>query len=300
MSYTSDDLKNFRSINDDFLGDGNDKMDVSINNNIKELLYFTQILNIEKNDRIIKRINIEIIRLKQLINIQLLNDNIPLIKVFKQISNYDILSQYIYIGIGTAPLSNHSEFFPDFLVEKFQEGKAVLAINIDESFDPNKGDAKNEYDFTTIPSGKKVRSNVNINNRSIKSLEDRIGIDRSKLIAISNDIVDYYRYFEWDSQKAMGKIFQIYNIKVNSEEKDNWFIKEIYKMIKSYPFTCNLLIYRVNCAGGNLKNIAYELTQLSTDTLYRNNLMEPYILATFPLKDSGIEIGSENCSQAKH
>ena len=207
---------------------------------------------------------------------------------------------YIYIGIGTAPLSNHSEFFPDFLVEKLKEGKSVLAINIDEAFDPNKGDARNFYDFITMPSGQKIRSKVNINNRSIKSLVDRIGIDTSKLITISNDIVDYYKYFEWDFKKTRGKIFQIYNIKVNSEEKDNWFIKEIYKMIKSYQFTCNLLIYRVNCAGGNLKDIAYELKQLSRDILYSNNLIEPYILATFPLKDSGIKIGSENCSQAKH
>lgn len=295
MSYTSDDLKIFRAINDNFLGDGNDKMDVSINNNIKELLYFTELLNIEKNKDRIKRFNLEIIRLKQLINIQLLNDNIPLIKVFKQISNYEILAPYIYIGIGTAPLSNHSEFFPDFLVEKLQEGISVLAINIDEAFDPNKGDAINQYDFTTTPSGQKIRSKVDINNRSIKSLEDRIGIDRSKLVTINNDIVNYYRYVDWTPRL---KLFQIYNIKVNSEEKDNWFIKEIYKMIKSYGFTINLLIYRVHCAGGNLRNIAHELSQLSPNKLYSNNLMEPYILATFPLKDSGIKIGLENCSQA--
>ena len=300
MSYTLDDLTQFRSQNKGFMGNGNDKMDVSINNNIKELLYFTQLLNAENNVTLIKNIHIEIIRLKQLINIQLLYDNIQLIKVFKQISNYNILPEYIYLGIGTAPLSNHSEFFPDFLVQKVKEGKSVLAINIDESFDPMKGEASTNFDFITSASGK-IKVPININDRSIKSLKDRIGIDTSKLIVISNDILDFYYYFDLERSPVYKfTIFMIFNIKVNAEKKDDWFIKEIYKMIKTITIPkIKLLIYRVNCAGGNLREISSELRQLSDDELYQNVLMEPYILATFPLKDSEIKIGNENCKKAK-
>ena len=276
-----DRLESLRSKNATFQNDGNDIMNINIKKNILELLYFSEKLNnLKITDKIytdsLKTFNLVSKELKKIISVQLIYDNTDLIKIFKQIYQSIEYVDYIYIGIGTAPLSNKEEFFPQFLIDKAKEGKKILAINFDESFNPNIGDAKGHFGALKIDE---------LNGAIIGVSKDYL---KSKNIEIdshnTSDLVDYY-----ESNKNF--VIIIFNVKINLYEKDDWFIVEIYNKVKEH--NKDLLIYRVNCAGGNL----FALSMKLGGKLFRNNTFEPYILATFKLDQSGIKIGSEECKK---
>ena len=276
-----DELESLRSKNITFQNDGNDIMNINIKKNILELLYFSKKLNnLKISDEYyidsFTTFNLVSKELKKIISVQIIYDNTDLIKIFKQIYQSIDSFDYIYIGIGTAPLTNKEEFFPKFLIDKAREGKKILAINFDESFNPNKRDAKSYFGSKKID-----ELNGAIIRESKKSLESRnIEIDSHN----TSDLVDYY-----ESNKKFD--IKIFNVKINLYEKDDWFIVEIYNKVKEHKK--DLLIYRVNKAGGHL----FVLSMKLGGELFRNNTFQPYILATFKLDQSGIEIGHESCKK---
>ena len=243
MSYSFEELQTLRAKNDEYQGDGNDHMDVSVNNNIKELLHFSNVLYIESNkEKNIRRIDVTcnwIDYLKKIISVQLLYDNLHLIKVFKEIYNSIQSYDYIYIGIRTSPLKDitedNSEFFPKFLIEKVKQGNRILAINISDLFDPVKA-AENTQTFTLTPSGQKKLYPLPIYDNSINFLRynSTIGINMKDFKCISNDLLDYYEYSSIDrstSSNNATRYFKIFNIKTTFNNKDEWFINEIIEKV---------------------------------------------------------------------
>lgn len=316
MSYSFEELQTLRAKNDEYQGDGNDHMDVSVNNNIKELLHFSNVLYIESNkEKNIRRIDMTcnwIDYLKKIISVQLLYDNLHLIKVFKEIYNSIQSYDYIYIGIRTSPLKDitedNSEFFPKFLIEKVKEGNSILAINISDLFDPVKA-AENTQTFTLTPSGQKKLSPLPISDNSINFLRynSTIGINMKDFKCISNDLLDYYEYSidRSTSSNNPTRSFKIFNIKTTFNNKDEWFINEIIeKVIKENK---ELLAY-VNLNGSetsDFDDLGMIRVKSNRNTIYdeykRNsysNQMNTTIFATFPLRNSNIKIGEEDCTGA--
>lgn len=215
-------------INKIFMNDGNDYMNINVKSLI--MILYSMILN----DLAVSDIN----KIKNIINIQLLQDNIPKNKICKQLFiqyQLSIPPDITYISCGSAPI-RYNEFFPEHLVIKAEMGLTIKAIN----FDPMMNN-------TYFKPHKKAIDYLQLNfpDKEFKN--------------ILTDSIDFF-YTE-DRQ------IEIYNIINSFHSVNNWFITEIYKL--SYANKKDFIVYlESECARNELfHNLITEFYNLKSDNI---------------------------------
>jgi hypothetical protein len=199
-------------INKIFMNDENDYMDINVKSFI--IILYSMILN----NLTVSDIN----KIKNIINIQLLQDDIPQNKIFKKILiQYQLstLPDITYISCGSAPI-NRNEFFPQYLIERAKEGKSIKAFN----FDPDMSN-------TTFKPHEKA----------IKYL--KLKYPEKIFKNIQTEFIDF---FYTDDRSV-----EIYNIKNTLEPFNFWFIIESFKLC--HTNSKDLIVYLENECASNEK-----------------------------------------------